>query len=122
MRNCVRGGGAVHAAHDGVGRLAVDRGLIERRGLIDALKVEADDLLRLAIFLDLEVVGGEAADNLSRLLVADNDVGEDQVAVDLEGVGALRIRLRLGSGPAQRPATRPIPPSPARAMEVNLRK
>ena len=75
--------------------LAVHRGLIERRGLIDALEVEADDLLRLAILLDLEVVGGETADNLSRLFVADNNVGEHQVAVDLKGVGGLRIRLRL---------------------------
>ena len=35
-------------------RLAVDRGLVERRGLIDAFEVEADDLLRLAVFLKVK--------------------------------------------------------------------
>ena len=48
----VRGGDAVHVAQDAVGRLAVDGGLVERRSLIDALEVEAGDLLRLAIFLE----------------------------------------------------------------------
>ena len=76
-----RGCGAVHAAQDRVGRLAVYGGLVERRGLIDTLEIEADDLLRLAVLLDLKVVCGEAADHLAGLLVADHDVGEHQVAV-----------------------------------------
>ena len=71
--------------------LAVHRGLVERRGLIDALEVEADNLLRLAILLDLEVVGGEAADHFSCLFIADNNVGEHQVAIHLKGIGGLRI-------------------------------
>ncbi len=85
-------GGAVHVAHDGIARFAVHRGLVERGGLVDAFKVEADDLLRLAIFLDLEVVGGEAAHHFPGLLVADHDVGEDEVAVHLEGKSGLGIR------------------------------
>ena len=94
-------------------RLAVHRGLVERRGLIDALEVEADDLLRLAILLDLEVVGSEPADHFSGLFIADNDVGEHQVAVHLEGIGGLRIRRAIWRpGPAQ-----PIGIAPTRAHE-----
>ena len=85
---------AVHVAHDGVGRLARHGGLIERRSLIDALEVEADDRLRLAIFLDLKIAGLQAADDFSRLLVADHNIGEHQVAVDPEGIGVRHIRLR----------------------------
>ena len=77
-----------------VGRVGVDGGLIERRGLVDVLKVEADDLLRLAILLNLEILFGETLHHLAGLLVAHHDVGEHQIAVDLEGVGGLRIGLR----------------------------
>ena len=86
---------AVHAAHDGVWSFAVHRGFVERRSLVDALEVEADDGLRFAIFQDLEVARLKAADDFARLFVADHHVGEHQVAVHLEGVGRLRIRLRL---------------------------
>ncbi len=110
LRNWVEVATAVHAAHDGIGSLAVHRGLVERGGLIDTLEVEADDLLRLAILLDLEVVGGEAADHFSGLLIADHDVGEHQVAVDLKGVGGLRIRRAMGPDPARQSASLPKSP------------
>ena len=67
--------------------LSADGGFVERGGLVDALKVEAGDLLRLAVFEDGEVFGGESADDFAGLLVADDDVGEDEVAVDLEREG-----------------------------------
>ena len=89
----LRGTLAVHAAHNRVGRFAVDCGLIEWRGLVDTLKIEANDLLRLAILHDLKIAGGQTANHLSSLLIADHNVGEHQVAVDLHGVRGLRILL-----------------------------
>jgi len=90
-------GGGVEEALRGLGGvlggvLSNDGGLIELRGLIDALKVEARDALRLAVFEDGEVFGGEAADDGSGFFVAHDDIGKDEVTVDLEG------ELRLGGG------------------------
>ena len=84
---------AVHAAHNRDGSFAVHCGLIEGRGLVDTLKIEADDLLRLAVLHDLKIVGGQTANHLASLLIADHDVGEHEVAVDLHGVRGLRIGL-----------------------------
>ena len=64
---------------------AADGGFVERSGLIDAFEVEGGDLLRLAVFEDGEVALLETADDFAGLLVADDDVGEDEVAVDLQG-------------------------------------
>ena len=90
-----RGGDAVHVAHDRVRRLAVNGRLIQGRGLIHTLEIEADDLLRLAVFLDLEVVGREPANHFSCLLVADDHVGQHQVAIHFESEGpSLRRVLR----------------------------
>ncbi len=58
------------------------------------MEVETDDLLRLAILLNLEVGRSEATHHFSGLLVTDHDVGEHQVAVHLEGIGGLGIRRR----------------------------
>ena len=50
----------------GAGREAADGRLVQRRGHVDALKIEGGDLLLLAVFVDGEVALLEAADQFVR--------------------------------------------------------
>ena len=82
-------GDAGFRVEDAMAGLSGDGGLVERGGLVDAFKVEAGDLLRLAVLEDGEVFGGESADDFAGLLVTHDDVGEDEIAVDLKREGGL---------------------------------
>ncbi len=85
-------------AKDPIGRGGVDGGFVEGGGFVDVFKVEAGDMLRLAVLGNGEIFFGETLHGRAGLLVDDNDVGEDQIAVDLEGEGRTGIGGRLGLG------------------------
>lgn len=75
---------ALLRTEDLVRSFSADRGLVESGGLIDIFKVEARNLLRLVVFKDGKVSLCEAMYNFASLLVANDYVGEDEIAVDLK--------------------------------------
>ena len=61
---------------------------------------ERRDLLLDAVLVDLELVGLDVGDELIALLVADDDVGRDEIDADPER--GLARRLRLTAAPGRR--------------------
>ena len=91
----VRGEVALEEIRDGC--LPGNGGLLgEHRSFIDVLVVEADDVLRLLVFDDGKVAGLEAFDDGAGFLVANDDVGEHDVGVDIEREGARAGLVRCG--------------------------
>ena len=74
----------------GAGGEAAHRGLLERRGHVDALEIKSRDLLLFAVFVDSEVALLEVFDDLAGFDVARHHVGEDEFGIGLEHESALR--------------------------------
>ena len=70
---------------------SADGGFAERRGHLHALEVEGRNLLLLAVFVDAEVALLESAHHFARLGIARHNVGQHQLAVQLEHEAALRL-------------------------------
>jgi hypothetical protein len=83
------------AGNAGLGRRSSERRrTLDRRGVVcNVLEREREDLLALAVLEQLEIIGGQALDNRSRL-VADDHVDEHEVDAGSEH-RRLRRRGRL---------------------------
>ena len=120
-----------HAAGRVVGRTVArqDDAFLHRRRrrrlhVVDAPAVgqhERRDLLLDAVLVDLELVRLEVGDELIALLIADDDVGRDEIDADAEGGLGRRLRLTggrcglLAPARARRQAVKDAPPGAGRS-------